>query len=157
MKKQRTAFICSSFSRVHLIGTFFLLMANLVANSQVITVTVNTIQKFNHSASISTIDAIESNMIEYPEYIVGENIYTFDLNNKKVSLKNCDGFFTFEIVKINESDNVLDCVAFDGVGDVLFLVGETSDGNMQFLMGLIDDDKYRGGFSMNEDFSYVVK
>ena len=134
-----------------------LVMVGLVANSQVITITATTIQTFNHSSSISTIDAMESNLIEYPEYIVGDNTYTFDLNNKILTLKNCDGFFTYNIIKVNESNNILDCVIFDGIGDVLFLVGETSDGNMQFLMGLVDGNKVIGGFSMNSDFSYTVK
>ena len=134
-----------------------LVMVGLVANSQVITVTATTIQKFNHSSSISTIDAMESNLIEYPEYIVGDNTYTFDLNNKTLTLKNCSGVFTYKIVKINKSDNILDCVAFDGIGDVLFLVGETSDGNMQFLMGLVDGNTVIGGFSMNSDFRYSIK
>ena len=141
----------------HLIGTFFLMMASLVAKSQVVTVTATIIQKFNHSSSISTIDAMETNTIEYPEYIVGDNTYTFDLNNKTITLKNCKGFFSFSIVKINESNNILDCVAFDGVGDVLFVVGETSDSKMQFLMALIDGNKVIGGFSMNEDFSYTIE
>jgi len=141
----------------HLIGTFFLMTTGLVAKSQIVTVTATIIQKFNHSSSISTIDAMEANMMEYPEYIVGDNTYTFDLNNKILTLKNCDGFFTYNIIKVDASDNILDCVIFDGIGDVLFVVGEASDGNMQFLMVLIDGNKVVGGFSMNEDFSYTVE
>ena len=100
---------------------------------------------------------MNNDLIEYPNYTVGENIYTFDLNNKIVTLKNCNGFFTSPLVEINKNENILDCIAFDGVGNVLFLVGTNDTGDQQFLMEWIDNNKVVGSFSMNSEFNYTIK
>lgn len=63
-----------------------LAMLGVAANSQVITVTATTLQKFNHSSSMSTIEAMTLDAINYPSYIVGENVFVFDLNNKSMTL-----------------------------------------------------------------------
>lgn len=134
-----------------------LVMVGLVADSQVITVNVHTIQNFNHTSSMSTVDAMRLDLIEYPSYGSGENIYTFDINKKILTLKNSNGVFTSEIVKVNKNKNTLDCVVFDGEFNTLFLLGETSDGDMIFLMENIFNGRVGGAFSMNSDFDYSVK
>ena len=131
-----------------------LVMVGLVANSQVITVTVTTDQKFNHSADISTIQAMESDAIEYPYYTVGNNVFVFDLKKRTMSL---NGGKTLIISKINKSENTLDCVVLDNGVSVLFVMGETSNGENQFLSEWFSGDKITGYFSMNSDFSYVIK
>jgi len=131
-----------------------LVMVGLVANSQVITVTVTTDQKFNHSSDISTIQAMELDSIEYPYYTVGNNVFVFDLNKRTMSL---NGGKTLIISKINKSENTLDCVVLDNGASVLFVMGETSNGENQFLAEWFSGDKITGYFSMNSDFSYVVK
>jgi hypothetical protein len=134
-----------------------LVMVGLVANSQVITVKVTTSQNFSHPSLISTVQAMKDDVIEYPYHIVGENIYTFNLKNKTVTLENSEGFFSCEIKKITKNSNVLDCIVFDGTGDVLFLLGETSSGETQFLHEFIENGKVFGEFSVNGDFSYTIK
>jgi hypothetical protein len=129
-------------------------MVGLVANSQVITVTVTTDQKFNHSSDISTIQAMELDAIEYPYYTVGNNVFVFDLNKRTMSL---NGGKTLIISKINKSENTLDCIVLDNGASVLFVMGETSNGENQFLAEWFSGDKITGYFSMNSDFSYVVK
>ncbi|CAB4130192.1 hypothetical protein UFOVP117_301 [uncultured Caudovirales phage] len=131
-----------------------LVMVGLVANSQVITVTVTTDQKFNHSADISTIQAMELDAIEYPYYTVGNNVFIFDLNKRTMSL---NGGKTLIISKINKSENTLDCIVLDNGASVLFVMGETSNGQNQFLAEWFSGDKITGYFSMNSDFSYVIK
>ena len=131
-----------------------LVMVGLVANSQVITVTVTTDQKFNHSADISTIQAMESDSIEYPYYTVGNNVFVFDLKKRTMSL---NGGKTLIISKINKSENTLDCIVLDNGASVLFVMGETSNGQNQFLAEWFSGDKITGYFSMNSDFSYVIK
>jgi len=131
-----------------------LVMVGLVANSQVITVTVTTDQKFNHSSDISTIQAMELDAIEYPYYTVGNNVFIFDLNKRTMSL---NGGKTLIISKINKSENTLDCIVLDNGASVLFVMGETSNGENQFLAEWFSGDKITGYFSMNSDFSYVVK
>jgi hypothetical protein len=131
-----------------------LVMVGLVANSQVIIVTVTTDQKFNHSSDISTIQAMELESIEYPYYTVGNNVFIFDLNKRTMSL---NGGKTLIISKINKSENTLDCIVLDNGASVLFVMGETSNGENQFLAEWFSGDKITGYFSMNSDFSYVVK
>ena len=131
-----------------------LVMVGLVANSQVITVTVTTDQKFNHSADISTIQAMELDAIEYPYYTVGNNVFIFDLNKRTMSL---NGGKTLIISKINKSENTLDCIVLDNGASVLFVMGETSNGQNQFLAEWFSGDKITGYFSMNSDFSFVIK
>jgi hypothetical protein len=141
----------------HVICTFLLMTASLIATSQVITVTLTKCQSFSHDASISTIEAMNSDLIEYPYYTVGENVYSFDLNTYKLTFENQEGVFSYEITKVSYNSNVLDCIVFDGTGDVLFLLGETSSGEMQFLHGFTENGKVFGEFSMNEDFSYTIE
>ena len=131
-----------------------LVMVGLVANSQVITVTVTTDQKFNHSADISTIQAMELDSIEYPYYTVGNNVFVFDLNKRTMSL---NGGKTLIISKINKSENTLDCIVLNNGLSILFVMGETSNGENQFLAEWFSGDKITGYFSMNSDFSFVIK
>lgn len=141
----------------HVICTFLLMMASLIAMSQVITVTITKCQNFSHDASISTLEAMNSDLIEYPYYTVGLNVFSFDLNTCELTLENQEGAFSYEITKVSHNSNVLDCIVFDGTGDVLFLIGETSSGEMQFLHGFTENGKVFGEFSMNEDFSYTIE
>jgi hypothetical protein len=129
-------------------------MTKLFIQAQVIVVTVTTDQKFNHSDDISTIEAMEKDVIEYPHYTVGNNVFVFDLNKRTMSLNNGK---TLNISKINKSDNVLDCIVLDNGVSVLFVMGETSNGESQFLAEWFEGDRITGYFSMNSDFSYTVE
>ena len=137
-----------------LIFSIVFVLLSLITNSQVITVTATTLQKFNHSSNISTIEAIASDAIEYPHYTVGNNVYVFDLNKRTMSM---NGGVVHTISKINESENVLDCIVLDNGFDVLYVMGETSNNQTQFLSEWFNEDKIVGYFSMNSDFSYTVK
>jgi hypothetical protein len=68
-----------------------------------------------------------------------------------------NGGKTLIISKINKSENILDCIVLDNGASVLFVMGETSNGQNQFLAEWFSGDKITGYFSMNSDFSYVVK
>lgn len=129
-------------------------MLDLTANSQVITVNVTTDQKFNHPADISTVDAIEKGTIDYPYYTVGNNVFVFDLNKRTMSL---NSWKTLNISKINKTNNVLDCIVLDNGVSILFVMGETSNGESQFLTEWFEGDRITGYFSMNSDFSYTVE
>lgn len=129
-------------------------MLGLTANSQVITVNVTTDQKFNHPADISTVDAIEKGTIDYPYYTVGNNVFVFDLNKRTMSLNSGK---ILNISKINKTNNVLDCIVLDNGVSILFVMGETSNGESQFLTEWFEGDRITGYFSMNSDFSYTVE
>jgi len=134
--------------------TLILLMTKLFIQAQVIIVTVTTDQKFNHSADISTIKAIANEEIQYPYYTVGNNVFVFDLNKRTMSM---NGGKSFIISKVNTSDNVLDCIVLNNGVSILFVMGETSNGESQFLTEWFEGDRITGYFSMNSDFSYTVE
>jgi hypothetical protein len=129
-------------------------MTKLFIQAQVITVTASTMQKFNHSSSVSTIDAMALDIIEYPHYTVGENIYVFDLSNKTMSHNNKS---PLTIIEINRSNNIIDCVVHDNGNSVLFVLSVADNNESQFLMEWFKEDQIVGFFSMNEDFSYTVE
>ena len=134
--------------------TLILLMTKLFIQAQVIIVTVTTDQKFNHSADISTIKAMANEEIQYPYYTVGNNVFVFDLNKRTMSM---NGGKSFIISKVNTSDNVLDCIVLNNGVSILFVMGETSNGESQFLTEWFEGDRITGYFSMNSDFSYTVE
>jgi hypothetical protein len=129
-------------------------MTKLFIQAQVIIVTVTTDQKFNHSADISTIKAMANEEIQYPYYTVGNNVFVFDLNKRTMSM---NGGKSFIISKVNTSDNVLDCIVLNNGVSILFVMGETSNGESQFLTEWFEGDRITGYFSMNSDFSYTVE
>lgn len=131
-----------------------LAMLGVAANSQVITVTATTLQKFNHSSSMSTIEAMTLDAINYPSYIVGENVFVFDLNNKTMTL---NGSIAYDIVEINKNENILDCVIMYETTPILYSMGETTDGQSQFIREWVEGELVYGEFSMNSDFSYTVQ
>ena len=134
-----------------------LVMVGLVANSQVVTLTLTKGQNFTHDANISTYDAMNSNLIEYPYHTVGKNVFTFDLNTKKLTIESCDGVFVYDIVYVEKGEDVVNCIVVYDIGKTIFLLGKTSDGDEEFLMESIEGNEVIGFFSMSEDFSYTVE
>jgi hypothetical protein len=132
-------------------------MVGLVANSQVVTLTLTKGQNFTHDANISTYDAMNSNLIEYPYHTVGKNVFTFDLNTKKLTIESCDGVFVYDIVYVEKGEDVVNCIVVYDIGKTIFLLGKTSDGDEEFLMESIEGNEVIGFFSMSEDFSYTVE
>lgn len=134
-----------------------LVMVNLVANSQVVTLTLTKGQNFTHDASISTYEAMDLNLIDYPYHTVGKNVFTFDLNTKKLTIENCDGVFVYDIAYVEKGEDVVNCIVVYDIGKTLFLLGKTSDGDEEFLMESIEGNEVIGFFSMSEDFNYTVE
>lgn len=135
-----------------------LVMVGLTANSQVITVTARKLQNFKHESNISTISAIKSNSIEYPYYVIDENIFKFDLDNKTLTIDNSRGSSVYTIVEINSnSTNVIDCVTMFNGTATLFLLGKSLDNQDEFIMEEVSGDKVNGFFSLGSDFDCVIK
>lgn len=141
----------------HVICAFFIMTANLVAKSQVVTLTLTKGQNFTHDASISTYEAMDLNLINYPYHTVGKNVFTFDLNARKLKIESCDGVFVYDIAYVQKGDDVVNCIVVYDVGKTLFLLGKTSDGDEEFLMESIEGNEVIGFFSMSEDFSYTIE
>lgn len=133
-------------------------MLGLTANSQVITVKIHTVQNFNHSSAMSTVQARQLDLIEYPSHIVGDNVYTFDFEKKLVTLTNSHGsFYSCNMIEVNTNENIIDCIVYDGVGNCLFLLDENENNEKEFLTEYIEGDKVFGQFSLNSDFSYTIE
>ena len=134
-----------------------LVMVGLVSNSQVITVTFTKCQNFTHPSNISLVEAMNSNLIEYPYHTEGKNVFTFDFNTKVLTIENSDGVYFYTIDNVTKNNNVVDCViVYEGV-ETIFLLGKTSDNQSQFLMGRDEENQMVGFFSMNSDFNYTIK
>jgi DNA repair exonuclease SbcCD ATPase subunit len=92
--------------------TIALVLLSFISNSQVITVYLDTCQFFEHSALISTPQAIESGELVYkklyehkPNFVVKYDI------NRKVE---CHSGLENQIIEVNTSTNILDIVVQQG-------------------------------------------
>jgi hypothetical protein len=135
-----------------------LVMVGLVANSQVVTVTITKFQNFNHSSSIPTFEAMKSDLIEYPNYGIGKNVYTFDFNKRTVNLVNCNGNFTSPIVEVFNTGNTFDCIVDDNGVRTYFTLGliEGED-TLEFITEYEKDNRVFGSFSKGSDVSFNIK
>jgi hypothetical protein len=130
----------------------FLVLTTILSNSQVITVKLDTTQFFEHSALISTPQAIESNKLIYtvlyehkPNFVV-----KFDLNNKIESYSGFDN----QIIKINDSTNIIDVIVKEGKQESLIVLGKTDEGNIMYIFEYRDGDLIKGFFSKNPEIIY---
>ncbi len=125
-------------------------LLSFISHSQVITVYLDTCQFFEHSALMSTPQAISSGKLVYktlhenkPNYVV-----KFDLNNK---IESHNGF-DCKIVKINPSSNILDVEVNEGTGISLTVLGETEEGGLMYIYQYREGDLMKGFFSLDPVF-----
>jgi len=135
-----------------------LVMVGLVANSQVVTVTITKFQNFNHSSSIPTFDAMDSDLIEYPNYGIGKNVYTFDFNKRTVNLVNCNGEFVLPIIEVFNTKNVFDCIVDDNGTKTYYTLGKIEDEDtLEFITEYQDGNRVFGSFSKGSDVTFTTK
>lgn len=135
---------------------FFLCLQGL--NAQVITIKLTKFQNFNHSALIPTFDAMEQDLIEYPNYGIGDNTYTFDLNKRNCHLDNINGSFDMPITEIFETKNILDCIVMDNGVRTYFTLGKIeNEDTLEFITEYEEEGRMYGSFSKGEDVSYRIK
>jgi hypothetical protein len=134
------------------------LMLSMLTTAQVYKVTFTKCQNFTHPAYVSTEEAIELDLIEYPNYTVGENVFKFDYNARKLTIERPEENWVYDISEINENSGaVLSC--FIEYENLLtwFRMGQLSENETQFIMVRKEGDQIVGFFSMNSDFSYTVE
>jgi len=135
-----------------------LVMVGLVANSQIVTVTITKFQNFNHSSSIPTFEAMNLDLIEYPNYGIGKNVYTFNFNKRTVNLVNCNGNFTLPIVEVFNTKNVFDCIVDDNGVRTYYTLGKIEGENtIEFITEYEEGNKIFGSFSKGDDVTFVIK
>ena len=133
-------------------------MIGLVANSQVVTVTITKFQNFNHSSSIPTFEAMNLDLIEYPNYGIGKNVYTFNFNKRTVNLVNCNGNFTLPIVEVFNTENIFDCIVDDNGVRTYYTLGKIEGENtIEFITEYEEGNKIFGSFSKGDDVTFVIK
>ena len=110
---------------------------------------LDTCQFFEHSALISTPEAIESGLLVY------KNLYsnipnfevTFNIEKRIETYHNYD----FDIIEINPSSNILDVVVKERDLTSLVVLGETEEGNTMYIYEYREGDLMKGFFSMNPE------
>jgi hypothetical protein len=122
---------------------------HLNMNAQVITVKLDTIQYFEHSALLSTPQAIKSGKLIYTNLYEHKPkmILAFDFNNMKESFSNKE----FDIIKINESNNIIDIVVEENGHECLIVLGETDEGGLMYIFEYRDGDLIKGFFSKDPE------
>lgn len=135
-----------------------LVMVGLVANSQVVTVTTTKFQNFNHCSLVPTFQAMDMDLIEYPDYGIGKNVYTFDFNKKTVHLVNSNGEFDFPITEIFKTKNVFDCIVMDNGLRTYFTLGKIeNEDTLEFITEYQDGNRVFGSFSKGDDVTFTIK
>ena len=127
----------------------FVIVTNVIS-SQIITVSLDTTQFFEHSALISTPQAIESGELVYkklyehkPNFVVKYDI------NRKVE---CHSGLENQIIEVNTSTNILDIVVQQGKQTSLIVLGETDEGGIMYIFEYLEGDVMKGFFSKNPKF-----
>ena len=133
--------------KIPLLSALVLFHLNVIA--QVITVKLDTIQYFEHSALLSTPQAIESGKLVYNDLYEMKQKWTvkFDFNNMKESFSNKE----FEIIKINESNNIIDIIVKEEGYECLVVLGETHEGGLMYIFEYRDGDLIKGFFSKDPE------
>jgi hypothetical protein len=118
-------------------------------NAQVITVKLDTIQYFEHSALLSTPQAIKSGKLVYKDLYEMKPKWTlkFDFNNMKEAFSNKE----FEIIKINESSNIIDIMVEENGYECQVVLGETYEGGLMYIFEYREGDLIKGFFSKDPE------
>ena len=66
--------------------------------SQIIVAHVDTFQSFTHPVEMTTAQAMDSNLIEYTDWGVGNTYWTFNLDSKKVT----QFFYSHQVVYLKK-------------------------------------------------------
>ena len=95
-----------------------LVMAGLVANSQVFVVTTDTIQYFQRPKEVKFVPSVEQGLIDYTSLRKGKLVYTIDVTNKTLSMKlSDDEVVNFNITEIFKSPSTDVLVSFECIDD----------------------------------------
>ena len=126
-----------------------MLISQVVLTAQIITVKLDTTQFFEHSALLSTSQAIEIGKLVYKELYEhkSEMIVTFDLNNMKEAFDNKE----YDIIKINESNNIIDITVNENGHECLVVLGETHEGGLMYIFEYHEGDLIKGFFSKDPE------
>jgi len=117
--------------------------------AQLITVKLDTTQFFEHSALLSTPQAIKSGKLTYKDLYEHKSkmIVSFDL----VNMKEAFSTYEFDIIKINESNNIIDITVNENGHECLVVLGETHEGGLMYIFEYHEGDLIKGFFSKDPE------
>ena len=136
-------------------------MIGLVANSQVFVVTTDTIQKFQHPKDVKFIPSLENGLITYTKLGKGKVVYTIDIQNESLTMKNGEGtefnFIITEVFKSQSSDVLVsfECVDNKGFKGVIVLY-KSENKSVNLLVEYDINDETTEGY-MCFDVNYKKK
>ena len=133
--------------KIPLLSALVLFHLNVIA--QVITVKLDTTQFFEHSALLSTPQAIKSGKLTYKDLYEHKSkmIISFDL----VNMKEVFSTYEFDIIKINESKNIIDITVNENGHECLVVLGETHEGGLMYIFEYHEGDLIKGFFSKDPE------
>lgn len=124
--------------------------------SQIIVAHVDTFQSFTHPVEMTTAQAMDSNLIEYTDWGVGNTYWTFNLDSKKVlGIQNDGSIVRDTIVMINQTNGILnaDLDNNDGTITNVLISKEIDNDNVVMYVRWVEfvEDKLKvcGWFSKN--------
>lgn len=124
--------------------------------SQIIVAHVDTFQSFTHPVEMTTDQAMDSKLIEYTDWGVGNTYWTFNLNSKKVlGIQNDGSIVRDTITIINQTNGILnvDLDNDDGTISNVLISKEIDNNNVVMYVRWVEfvEDKLKvcGWFSKN--------
>jgi len=124
--------------------------------SQIIVAHVDTFQSFTHPVEMTTAQAMDSNLIEYTDWDVGNTYWTFNLDSKKVlGIQNDGSIIRDTITIINQTNGILnvDLDNDDGTTSNVLISKEIDNNNVVMYVRWVEfvEDKLKvcGWFSKN--------
>jgi glutaredoxin-related protein len=124
--------------------------------SQIIVAHVDTFQSFTHPVEMTTAQAMDSNLIEYTDWGVGNTYWTFNLDSKKVlGIQNDGSIIRDTITIINQTNGILnvDLDNDDGTTSNVLISKEIDNNNVVMYVRWVEfvEDKLKvcGWFSKN--------
>jgi glutaredoxin-related protein len=124
--------------------------------SQIIVANVDTFQSFTHPVEMTTAQAMDSNLIEYTDWDVGNTYWTFNLDSKKVlGIQNDGSIIRDTITIINQTNGILnvDLDNDDGTTSNVLISKEIDNNNVVMYVRWVEfvEDKLKvcGWFSKN--------
>lgn len=130
--------------------------------SQIIVTHVDTFQSFTHPVEMTTAQAMDSNLIEYTDWGVGNTYWAFNLDSKKVlGIQNDGSIVRDTITIINQTNGILnvDLDNDDGTISNVLISKEIDNDNVVMYVRWVEfvEDKLKvcGWFSKNVEI--IVK
>jgi hypothetical protein len=130
--------------------------------SQIIVTHVDTFQSFTHPVEMTTAQAMDSNLIEYTDWGVGNTYWVFNLDSKKVlGIQNDGSIVRDTITIINQTNGILnvDLDNDDGTISNVLISKEIDNNNVVMYVRWVEfvEDKLKVCGWISKNVEIIVK